>query len=381
MQARKSARGVQMLTRSGLDWTYRVQAVADEIAKLPVNNVTLDGEVVVLAEDGTTNFADLQASFQEGAKNPLTYFCFDLLHLEGHNTRNLPLRERKTLLEKIMPTEENGMVRYSEHIEGGGTALFHQACELHAEGIISKRADAAYRAGRTTDWLKSKCLHEQEFVIGGFSLSSDGPDRIGSLLLGYYRDGKLIYAGRTGTGFTQKMRRDLRERLAKLETKKAPFAVVPAEARRGGSLWVKPELVAQVRFATWTAEDFVRQAAFLGLREDKKPEEVFREEPNAAPQPKRPGARNAASGPEPAPAKEPSRGNTRKLRSEARECGACNQGQRSPGPSEAARDRACSPDACKQGARPGERPDEAAARGLLLGRRRTHAAAHRRPPA
>ena len=292
MQARKSGRGVQMLTRSGLDWTYRVPAVAEAVAQLPTNAVTLDGEVVVLAEDGTTNFADLQASFQQGAKNPLTFFCFDLLHVDGHNSRHLPLRERKELLARVLPADQSGIVRLSEHLETGGGAMFQQACQLHAEGIVSKRASAPYRTGRTGDWLKAKCLHEQEFVVGGFSLSSDGPDRVGSLLIGYYRDGKLIYAGRTGTGFTQKMRRELRSQLSTLETRTSPFIRLTADAKRG-ALWVKPELVAQVRFATWTAEDLVRQAAFLGLREDKRPEEVVREVPTAPPQPKGAGRARA----------------------------------------------------------------------------------------
>ena len=285
MQARKSTRGVQMLTRSGLDWTYRVPAVAEAVANLPVGSMTLDGEVVVLREDGTTNFADLQASFQEGARHSLTFFCFDLLHIEGHNSRGLPLRDRKALLAKVLSGPQ-GMVRLSEHLETDGEAMFHKACELHAEGIISKRADAPYTPGRSDLWLKSKCLHEQEFVIGGFTLSSDGPDRIGSLLLGYYRDGKLIYAGRTGTGFTQKTRRELRKRLAPLEQSRPSYASVPADARRD-AVWVKPELVAQVRFASWTAEDYVRQAAFLGLREDKPAKEVRREEATAPPKPKK----------------------------------------------------------------------------------------------
>ena len=303
MQARKSGRGVQMLTRSGLDWTYRVPSVAEAVGRLSTDSVTLDGEVVVLAPDGTTNFADLQASFQQGAKNPLTFFCFDLLHIAGRNPRELPLRERKQLLADVLPKDENSIVRLSEHLETGGGAMFEQACQLHAEGIISKRADVPYRTGRTGDWLKAKCLHEQEFVIGGFSLSSDGPDRIGSLLLGYYRDGKLVYAGRTGTGFTQKVRRDLRAQLCKLETKTLPFTRIPAEAKRG-ALWVRPELVAQVRFATWTAEDLVRQAAFLGLREDKRPEEVAREGASVPPQPKGSGAvrTRAKEGTENAPA-------------------------------------------------------------------------------
>ena len=185
------------------------------------------------------------------------------------------------------------MVRLSEHIEGSGTAMFHSACELHAEGIISKRADAPYREGRSGDWLKSKCLLEQEFVIGGFTLSSDGDDRIGSLLIGYYRDGALIYAGRTGTGFTQKLKRSLRQQFAPLEIARPAFKAVPTDARRG-AIWLRPELVAQVRFATWTADDLVRQAAFLGMREDKQPAEVMREGATVAPRPKQERAPHAA---------------------------------------------------------------------------------------
>ncbi len=285
IQARKSKGKVQLLTRSGLDWTYRVPAVAEAVAKLGAESMTLDGEVVVLAADGTTNFADLQASFQEGATNPLTYFCFDLLHLEGRDIRGLSLVERKELLAAVLAQGDGDTVRLSEHIETSGEVMFMKACELHAEGIISKRAQEPYKSGRSGDWLKSKCLREQEFVVGGYTLSSDGDDRIGSLLLGYYQDGKLIYAGRTGTGFTQKMRRALLAQLKPMQVTKAAYASVPAEAKRG-AVWVKPELVAQVRFATWTAEDLVRQAAFLGLREDKAASEVRREEATVAPKPK-----------------------------------------------------------------------------------------------
>jgi len=284
IQARKDGAKVQMLTRKGLDWTHRIPAVAAAVAALPVAKLTLDGEVVVLGPDGTTNFADLQASFQEGANNPLTYFCFDLLHIDGRNPRDLGLRQRKDILAQVIEGQDD-IVRFSEHIDTGGEAMFQKACELHAEGIISKRAAARYISGRSGDWLKSKCLREQEFVIAGYTFSSDGEDRIGSLLLGYYSNDKLIYAGRTGTGFTQKMRRQLKDQLHALEIAKPPFDRLPAEARRG-AIWVKPQLVAQVRFATWTADDLVRQAAFLGLREDKPATEVRREEATVAPQPK-----------------------------------------------------------------------------------------------
>lgn len=285
MQARKDGSGVQMLTRKGLDWTHRVRAVANEVAKLAVDKVTLDGEVVVLAEDGTTNFADLQASLQDGAQNVLTYFCFDLLHMDGRNLRELPLKQRKEMLGTVLSGADEDLLRISEHLEADGNALFHKACELHAEGIVSKKAAGRYSSGRGGDWLKLKCLHEQEFVVGGFTLPSNGSDGVGALLLGYYRDGKLIYAGRTGTGFTQKTHKLIRGRLDSFVQDAMPFVQVPSDARRGVR-WVKPELVVQVRFATWTADNLVRQAAFLGVREDKNAGEVVREEATVAPRPK-----------------------------------------------------------------------------------------------
>jgi bifunctional non-homologous end joining protein LigD len=284
IQARKQGDTAQLLTRKGLDWTHRMPAIAAGMARLAVKSATLDGEVVVLGENGTTSFANLQAAFQDGAKHAFTYFVFDLLHLDGRNTRGLPLVERKALLAEVLRGAPEA-IRLSEHIETGGAAMFHKACELHAEGIVSKRADASYSAGRGGAWLKSKCLREQEFVIGGYTLSSEGDDRVGSLLLGYFARKKLVYAGRTGTGFTQKMKRALLKQLSALEVGASPFDHAPAEARRD-AIWVKPKLVAQVRFATWTADNLVRQAAFLGLREDKPAAEVVREEATVAPRPK-----------------------------------------------------------------------------------------------
>ncbi|WP_263365270.1 DNA ligase D [Edaphobacter bradus] len=292
MQARKDGERVQMLTRTGFDWTSRMRAIASEVGKLPVDNVTLDGEVVVVRPDGTTSFADLQASMQEGARHTLTYFCFDLLHVNGRNTRGLPLRERKRLLSAILENSEVDTLRVSEHMEQGGPELLKEACKLGAEGIISKRADSLYTAGRGSDWLKMKCLHEQELVVGGYTLPTSGIHGVGALVLGYYKDGDLIYAGRTGTGFTQKTHSMLRDRLEKLERATSPFASVPDDARKGVH-WVKPEIVVEVRFSTWTADNLVRQSAFLGVREDKPAAEVVRE--TAGPQPKEARHRKKAS--------------------------------------------------------------------------------------
>jgi bifunctional non-homologous end joining protein LigD len=262
-----------------------MRAVADAVAALPADKLTLDGEVVVLDDRGVSSFAALQASFNEGERHPLTYFVFDLLHHDGHNTRDLKLRARKDLLASLLPNHDDGTLRLSEHIDGSGPAIFAEACKLETEGIISK-CDAPYRSGRSSDWLKSKCRLEQEFVIGGYSDSTEGPNRFGSLLLGIYDHGKLVYAGRTGTGFSQKLKRDLYIKLHKLGTNEMAFARRPADARRDVH-WVEPQLVAQVRFANWTADNLVRQAAFLGLREDKPPMEVTREMPTTKPATKR----------------------------------------------------------------------------------------------
>ena len=271
---------VRLYTRSGLDWTHRMPSIAREVGKLSVEGAILDGEVVVLSPDGQSSFAALQASFEEGAKHPLTYFVFDLLHLNGHNLRQQPLTERKGILAQMLESlADQGTVRFGQHIETEGEPIFREACRLGAEGIVSKRSDSAYVSGRSKSWLKIKCDRGQEFVVGGFTKPANGSEGIGALLLGYYDDKKLVYAGRTGTGFTQASSHKLRQQLEAMRQTKMPFVDVPGAAAMG-ALWVRPELVAQVQFNTWTADNLVRQASFKGLREDKKPTEVHREVPD-----------------------------------------------------------------------------------------------------
>ncbi len=284
VQVRKDGARVRLLTRTGLDWTHRMRPIAQQLKDVPAESAIFDGEVVVLNENGTTSFAELQAAFQEGALKPLTYFAFDLLHLNGHNVRGLPLIDRKAILAQIVK-DVDGAIQFSGHLESDGEVIFRKACELHAEGIVSKRAASPYHSGRGGDWLKLKCVHEQEFVVGGFTELANKSHGVGALLLGYYDDGKLIYAGRAGTGFTQKTHGILRDQLDKLRQVATPFDNPPAEARNG-AIWVKPSLVAQANFASWTSDGLVRQAAFKGMREDQPARDVRREETTVSPKPR-----------------------------------------------------------------------------------------------
>jgi len=274
------SRSETLITRGGLDWTHRMPDIAAALAELPVEDALLDGEVVVYDDEGKTSFADLQAAFQEGKKKPLTFVIFDLLHLNGHDLRSLPLEQRKNILEKILASDgdHQGILRYSEHLGTRGGEIFEKACQLGAEGIVSKKASAPYASGRSGSWLKIKCVRQQEFVIGGFTPPSKSGVGIGALLLGYYGNGELVYAGRTGTGFTQMARQQMRKRLEEIRQPRPAFSSVPPDGARDAR-WVQPKYVCEVKFATWTADNLVRQASFLGLREDKPAKQVTREMP------------------------------------------------------------------------------------------------------
>jgi bifunctional non-homologous end joining protein LigD len=280
--ARLDGGKAQLITRNGKDWTDAFPSVARAVEALPAASALLDGEVVVLDERGVSDFGALQNAI--GSSDPrLVYYVFDLLHLDGHDLAGAPLIERKRLLAAV--AGKNGTLRYLDHFEGQGADFYGEAGRHGLEGIISKRRDLPYRPGRTRDWLKVKCGHSQELVIGGWTDPEGSRTGLGALLLGLFTaKGRLEFAGKVGTGFSEDLLADLRRRLGKIETRAPPFADAPSGADARGVHWVKPVLVAQVRFAGWTKDGKVRHASYEGLREDKPAREVVRESPvRAAP--------------------------------------------------------------------------------------------------
>ena len=277
---------VALYSRNGKDWTAAFPEIVEAARALRIDDALLDGEVAVVLPDGRTSFQALQNAFSaetESARATLAYFVFDLLRLGNDRIAAEPLEARKARLRKLIGRpKKNARIRYSEHVDGHGGTFLDEACRLGLEGIISKRRTEPYRAGRSPDWVKTKCVQRQEFVIGGFTDPQGARVGIGALLVGYYDDrDRLVFSGKVGTGFTQKSSLELRSRLEALEQGDCPFAERPAGGLGRRAHWVKPRLVAEVMFTEWTADGKIRHPSFQGLREDKAAREARKETPVA----------------------------------------------------------------------------------------------------
>lgn len=271
LQAHIDGDEVRLLTRTGLDWTERFASVAKALKALKLTSAILDGEVVVEDDAGASSFVELVDALKAGRSADMLYYVFDALYLQGQDVTTAALTDRRALVEAVLERAgaSGGAIRFSQHLEGDARRIFTEACKLGLEGIISKRRDMPYRSGRRDEWRKTKCIHTDEFVIGGYVEHSKIKHAIGSLALGFFEKGKFMYAGRVGTGFDQATAAALWSVLQPLRATAAPFVSKLDALQRRGVTWVKPQLVAQIEYRAWTADNILRHAAFKALREDK----------------------------------------------------------------------------------------------------------------
>jgi bifunctional non-homologous end joining protein LigD len=294
--------GARLLSRNTLDWSRRFGQVTEALGEIRAKDAIIDGEVCVLDERGRADFQRLQALVENGKPARLSYLVFDLLWLDGEDLRKRPLLERKAKLEKLVP-KRNGVVQYVDHFVpragGDGVKFFVTACESGLEGTIAKRRDAPYDSGRSTSWIKVKCVDAKEFVVGGY-VPSERRSYFKSLLLGEPSRRALVYRGQVGGGFTEALGRKIAGLLKPLETEDPPFETVPWELR-GTARWVRPEYIVQVRFTEITREGALRHPRFVRIRHRSEPgvAEHLRSRTIADRKPKKKAKRNRAREPKP----------------------------------------------------------------------------------
>jgi bifunctional non-homologous end joining protein LigD len=272
-----SAGSVRLESRRNNDWTAQFSSIVAAVQRLAALDALLDGEVAAVMPNGITSFQALHNAESAGAK--LVYFVFDLLHLDGEDVAALPLVERKEKLRTLIGKSNAGeAIRFVDHIVGNAARVFDEAGKLGAEGIIVKSPSAPYRAGRNTAWVKVKCVKRQELVIGGFTEPEGSRAGIGAVLVGYYENAALIYAGKVGTGkgFNRDFLTKLRLQLDAIEQSECAFATKP-KGIKASTHWVKPVLVVEVQFVEWTSDGHLRHPSLVGIRKDKRPDEVVRE--------------------------------------------------------------------------------------------------------
>jgi bifunctional non-homologous end joining protein LigD len=286
----KRGADVKLFTRLGNDVTGRFAQIASELRGLDSENAILDGEVVALEPSGRSSFQLLQMSRLPGIKPPpICYYVFDALNLDGKDLGNLPLIERKKLLEKALP-KDNGVVRFSASLNGDPEKLLDEIRKRGLEGLIGKKEDSTYEPGRRNGaWFKIKVIQQQEFVIGGYTQPKGSREHFGSVLVGYYDAGKLLFASKVGTGFDRALLKSLLAQFRRLAQEECPFTNLPEKRSAAGRgltsaemkrcSWIQPKLICEVIFNEWTLDGHLRQPVYAGLREDKRPEEVARERP------------------------------------------------------------------------------------------------------